>query len=277
MIFRSDFIAAESRPQVRTVDARPSGAGSSRFVAVLIGSIALHGVVFAVFGELDAPATAASAPTWVSFETTIEPVAEPEPDPIVEPEPPPPPEPVARPVPVERVQPAIAPAEPTDSTPPVDAQPSSGIASHEGGMAVDLPAGGGSPGAPIAHVPVAAPAAPARSPAAAPAPPSRPQIDLRAIVRGWVGEVGQILARRASDRYPLAARRAGLEGLVLLSIVVDERGRVLDATVRRSSGHSALDQAALAMVGEVGEVPAPPSQLSWEPRPLTVPVAYRLR
>ena len=36
-------------------------------------------------------------------------------------------------------------------------------------------------------------------------------------------------ARRAGDRYPLAARRAGLEGLVLLSITVDDRGRGLVA------------------------------------------------
>jgi protein TonB len=37
--------------------------------------------------------------------------------------------------------------------------------------------------------------------------------------------------------YPEAAKRAGIEGRVLLRIVVDERGRVADASVLEEPGH----------------------------------------
>ena len=49
-------------------------------------------------------------------------------------------------------------------------------------------------------------------------------------------------------RYPTAAREQGLEGVVVLSVLVRHDGRVDDARVAVSSGASVLDQAALAAV-----------------------------
>jgi protein TonB len=54
--------------------------------------------------------------------------------------------------------------------------------------------------------------------------------------------------RAPEPRYPPSSRAAREEGLVLLRVVVDERGRAGDVTVLKSSGHARLDEAALAAV-----------------------------
>ena len=61
---------------------------------------------------------------------------------------------------------------------------------------------------------------------------------------------GARLRRRPdlSRFYPKEAQRMGIEGTTYLRILISERGRVLEATVRRSSGHPALDDAALRAV-----------------------------
>lgn len=48
--------------------------------------------------------------------------------------------------------------------------------------------------------------------------------------------------------YPLAARRRGYEGTVILNVLVDREGRVKDLSVFQSSQHRALDGAALEAV-----------------------------
>ena len=49
-------------------------------------------------------------------------------------------------------------------------------------------------------------------------------------------------------RYPTLAREQGLEGVVVLSVLVRHDGRVDEARVAVSSGTIVLDQAALAAV-----------------------------
>ncbi|MEA2083467.1 MAG: energy transducer TonB [Thermodesulfobacteriota bacterium] len=48
--------------------------------------------------------------------------------------------------------------------------------------------------------------------------------------------------------YPRAARRRGLEGMVLLEVLVDRSGRVGNLRIFSSSGHRILDKAALKSV-----------------------------
>ena len=55
-------------------------------------------------------------------------------------------------------------------------------------------------------------------------------------------------ARCPAPIFPDHARKAGLAGTVLLLVEIDENGRPLTVTVRRSSGHEVLDQAALRAV-----------------------------
>lgn len=48
--------------------------------------------------------------------------------------------------------------------------------------------------------------------------------------------------------YPIAARRLGQEGVVMLEVVVKPDGRAGDVRIRRSSGHPMLDESALSTV-----------------------------
>lgn len=54
--------------------------------------------------------------------------------------------------------------------------------------------------------------------------------------------------QRVPPAYPLAARRRGEQGQVVLRVTVDPRGRVSHAAVATSSGFASLDEAALAAV-----------------------------
>jgi protein TonB len=56
--------------------------------------------------------------------------------------------------------------------------------------------------------------------------------------------------------YPSEARRRGWEGTVLLIVEIRENGRPERVTIKESSGHSVLDNAALGAVGRWTFVPA---------------------
>lgn len=51
-----------------------------------------------------------------------------------------------------------------------------------------------------------------------------------------------------SPDYPSRARRRGLQGVVILKVLVDEKGRVDDLVIFKSSGHKILDRAARSSV-----------------------------
>jgi len=76
--------------------------------------------------------------------------------------------------------------------------------------------------------------------------------------------------------YPDIARRAGIEGRVIIQFVVDEQGRVLDPKVVRSAGGGGLDEAAIAAIQKVTFSPG-----MQRGRPvkvqMTQPVIFRLQ
>jgi protein TonB len=55
-------------------------------------------------------------------------------------------------------------------------------------------------------------------------------------------------SQRVDPVYPPASRRAGEEGTVRVRVLVDEHGRPKDVVVAQTSGHPALDEAALTAV-----------------------------
>lgn len=79
-----------------------------------------------------------------------------------------------------------------------------------------------------------------------------------------------------SPKYPEIARRRGYEGEVLLSVVVSADGTVATVRVKRSSGHSILDRAAVEAVAKWEFIPArrmgAPVSL-----PVDIPVRFVLR
>jgi protein TonB len=76
--------------------------------------------------------------------------------------------------------------------------------------------------------------------------------------------------------YPLAARRLGMEGVVLLDVLVAPDGRAADVRLVRSSGHPPLDDSAVRTVRERWRfIPARRDGAAVESR-VTVPIRFRL-
>ena len=86
--------------------------------------------------------------------------------------------------------------------------------------------------------------------------------------------IGGLEALQASVRYPDAARRTGLEGIVVAGVAIDAEGTVTNATVLRTAGPE-LDAEALRVVRAARFVPATKSGLP-EPSSVTLPVRFFL-
>jgi protein TonB len=77
--------------------------------------------------------------------------------------------------------------------------------------------------------------------------------------------------------YPLAARRARLEGVVQLRVTLMPDGSFVDAHLERSSGHALLDQAALDLLAHVAPLPAEFASARSGRIELRLPIVYRMR
>lgn len=75
--------------------------------------------------------------------------------------------------------------------------------------------------------------------------------------------------------YPPAARRRGIEGKVVLDVLVSAEGRALSVAIARSSGSSLLDEAARETIGRWRFRPAMRKEEAIEAR-ATVPVQFSL-
>lgn len=242
---------------------------SLRIACFVLASLAAHAGVSLV--QIDAPAPAPSAPELLSFAIIDEPLEE-LPQPVVEPVAPVVEEVVEQapePAPVRRrvrrpVQPRPVVAAPTPA-------PALGtVNSTDGGMATDRVAGTGEMGSAQGELGGTG----TRPEIAAPAPAPEPQINRRALARSYVRRVR---AQIGSPAYPRAARRRHLQGTVLVGIRIDRHGNVASVRVKESSGHSVLDAAALARYEAVDTVVAPPEELAWRTREVTLPVTFALR
>lgn len=113
------------------------------------------------------------------------------------------------------------------------------------------------------------PPRPAAAPAAVPKPP-RPAPGARPA--GWLEQVRQQFARQRDLGlyYPAEAIAQGLEGEVLVLMLLDESGQVSAARVEQSSGQRLLDDAALRAVRALRSLPAD------APRQALLPVRFRL-
>ena len=83
--------------------------------------------------------------------------------------------------------------------------------------------------------------------------------------------------RRSKPTYPRAERRKGIEGTVYLSVSVTAKGRAGSVSVSRSSGNSALDNAALKAVKRWRFKAATDANGTPITKTVTVPVQFRLR
>lgn len=90
--------------------------------------------------------------------------------------------------------------------------------------------------------------------------------------QAWQSRLVAHLERR--KRYPPEARTRREEGAAMVFFRIDGDGRVISTRLVRSSGHPALDAAAVALVQRASPVPAPPPDA---PQEITVPISYSVR
>lgn len=80
-----------------------------------------------------------------------------------------------------------------------------------------------------------------------------------------------------AKRYPPHARSRRQEGVSYLRFSMDRQGKVLQASLEHSSGHTILDQETLAMIRRAEPLIIPPADVSGEVIELVVPVAFFLK
>lgn len=78
-------------------------------------------------------------------------------------------------------------------------------------------------------------------------------------------------------RYPPEARSAGAQGRPRVAFTINRSGQVTSARLVGSSGSSALDAEAVAMVRRASPVPAPPPEMGGGSFSFTVPVLFNMR
>ena len=102
---------------------------------------------------------------------------------------------------------------------------------------------------------------------------SRREAPCRRQARAETRDVSRRLA--GYEEYPRLARLRGWQGLATPRLEVDRRGRLAGASLRTSIGHAVLDEAAPAMVNNVGALP-PPAPLRGRAFAVVVRVTFRL-
>jgi protein TonB len=120
----------------------------------------------------------------------------------------------------------------------------------------------------VARNPVSAPNQAAQAAAPSPGANGNPRA-----VPNWMSELSAQLERH--KRYP--SDGAGSSGVVQVAFSVDRSGGVHNTRIVRSSGSSALDQAALSLVSRASPLPPPPPERPGTHIPITVPIRYSAR
>jgi protein TonB len=145
--------------------------------------------------------------------------------------------PTPEPVPLAPAQ--VAPITTAPPAPAVEAAPSSPTASGPPAPSVVDAGSGAFAIAPPAGQPASGPA-PAPTAAAQPAGPTAAALPTDGVTQRAIPQGGY----QHRPAYPSSARRLGLQGTTLLTVLVADDGRVANVIVTQSAGHPDLDQAA---------------------------------
>jgi periplasmic protein TonB len=88
----------------------------------------------------------------------------------------------------------------------------------------------------------------------------------------WPSKISTLLER--NKRYPKAARERRESGVVQVSLKIDREGRLLSSNVKNSSGHSLLDEEAIAILKRARPFPPVPVKLPGQTISMTVPIRF---
>lgn len=78
------------------------------------------------------------------------------------------------------------------------------------------------------------------------------------------------------QEYPEALKQARQQGTVVVRFTLNRQGQLLASSIKQSSGHSQLDQAALALLVSASPLPPLPDELPQQRVTLSVPIDYSL-
>ena len=122
--------------------------------------------------------------------------------------------------------------------------------------------------------PPIAPAPPAPAPAPTPPPvAAESAVDQNELRRGYIRGVSTAVAKQ--KRYPRIAMQRGWQGEVMLRVVVDSNGNLVDVAVQQGSGYEALDREAIEMVRRAAPFPLT-AGMKREELAISLPVQFRL-
>jgi protein TonB len=216
--------------------------------ASALAHVLLYGALSLAPAWSPAPRTGLVVTELIVTEPPAQPVPIPRPvtppRPLVRPKPPTKPVEVAVPARPTRVEPPVAHA---ISAPPIEAPPPF-VAAAETMHAVTGPPTTPAPADSAPSTLTLAPPGSAPStltpgssaPIVAALPPAAPAVTSSGVTRTAIPRGGY----QVTPSYPASARRLGIEGTALLSVLVDTNGRVGEVVVKQSAGHPDLDRAA---------------------------------
>ena len=91
----------------------------------------------------------------------------------------------------------------------------------------------------------------------------------------WHNRLQAHLERR--KRYPRSARMRYQQGVPWVRFTMNRKGEVLEVSLSRPSGHTALDREVVALVKRAEPLPPPPDDVSGDPITMEVPVEFFIR
>jgi protein TonB len=220
--------------------------GGARLLWCLSLSLAIHAA--AVYGLLSQSPRFKPPPPNEEINVDIQAVQKPPPPPpVVAPQPPPKPMVVAR---VARVVPKETPPPPTPVAPPPPTQqaPTPTTAPIRIGISLDSTVENGAFAAPVGNSLYGV------APKVAPVPTSQPYWAPKYVAPQQVAELPVLIAEVKAP-YPPQARKAGIEGQVILMLTIDDTGKVARVRKLAGPGHG-LDEAAVSAAGQFTFKPA---------------------
>ena len=94
-------------------------------------------------------------------------------------------------------------------------------------------------------------------------------------VNSYLSKLSRHLARYYD--YPRRARRLGQQGTPVIVFEFTRDGKLLEHSLRDSSGHRLLDDAALQMLEQAAPLPAVPPEMQGQTFAYALPVRFSLR
>jgi periplasmic protein TonB len=104
---------------------------------------------------------------------------------------------------------------------------------------------------------------------------AQPNPNTSKAVQTWRGQIVALIER--NKRYPAKAESRGQQGVARVFFSLDRQGQVIDSRVVTSSGVTALDEEALALLRRAQPFPKPPPELAGDRVDLMLPLRFNLR